>query len=264
MFIIAADNNTFDGIYMGMVGSVRHSTFSNITSWRYSDLQDANGTADTMGGCKPGQNASSCWFAPPHLFYFNFPEPSNTDPELWNINLTIANVLDHGIRSGSNHFRLGSSGNCLSLKIGAVNSTVAHYRTFREDGAVDVVWAMGLLINNLSATYNSSFMNETWPSWRFTMRNYHDMTFTNIRITDVAATNAYPPMWGTIDNANISNSGILFSNFTIFTNNLWEGMASPAANVTGQLAGSNRVYVNVATGARMILDENNVEHWQPA
>lgn len=45
-----------------------------------------------MGGCKPGQPSSSCWFAPPHLFYLNFKEPRTTDVELWNLNITISDV----------------------------------------------------------------------------------------------------------------------------------------------------------------------------
>lgn len=170
-------------------------------------------------------------------------------------------AVDHGIRSGSNHFRDGTSGNCLSLKIGAVNSTVQRYVTHREDGTVDVVWADSLHIDSLVATYNSSFMNQTWPAWRFTEADYHGLSLTNIRITDIAVTNAYPPMWGNVNSANFSNSGFVFENFTLVTNNLWEGMASPAANVSGQLPGSQRVYLNAITGEKIVLDADNVEHW---
>ena len=173
-------------------------------------------------------------------------------------------AVDHGVRSGSNHFRLGTSGNCLSLKIGAVNSSVDNYESHREDGVIDVVWADSLRIANLTATYNSSFMNETWPAWRFTEAGYHNLSFTNIFIADVAASNAYPPMWGSVNSANFTNTQITFTNFTLAANNLWEGMASPAANVSGQVVGSERTYLNAISGATMVLDANNVEHWSPS
>jgi hypothetical protein len=55
-------NIHLDGTYMGWQGNVQETTFENIYSARYGDLQDANG--GTVGGIGK-------WFPPPHLFYLN-------------------------------------------------------------------------------------------------------------------------------------------------------------------------------------------------
>ena len=239
-----------DGVYMGFVGSARHSTFARITSLRYSDLQAPDGDSVTMGGCV-APNSTDCWFPPPHLFYFNFGAPDTTDEALWNVNLTVTDVSDQGLRVGPGH-RVLTSGNCCSLKIGAVNSTVQRYFSARKDGAVDVVWARGLTVEALTAVYNSTFLEERWPAWRFTEPYYHDVRLSNVLITDVAAVNAWPPLYG---NTSPNNTGMLFTNVMLVTNNLWPGIAT---NVTGQVKGSMRVYVNAVTGEELSIDEHNV------
>lgn len=245
---VSFTNMVLDGVYMGFVGSARDLVIANLTSYRYSDLQDPNGTASSMGGCFP-ENTTSCWYPPPHLIYFNF--NNALDAPLWNANISISDVLDVGARVGPNH-RIGTSGNCLSLKIGAVNSSVRRYRSARIDGAVDIVYAEGLSFRDMDLRYDSSFLQETWPAWRFTRDGYHDISFENIVTTDVAAQNRYPPMWGNFDP---NNTNILYRNVTFTVNNLYLGITS---NVTGQAAGSLRVYRDALTGAEMTIDENNV------
>src|SRR5580704_18740253 len=89
---------------------------------------------------------------------------------IFNANIEIKNVVDHGVRVGKARDAGGTdtlSGYALSLKIGCVNCRVDNYQSARPDGFLDVLASDGLTITNATATYDSSFINNLFPGWRF-------------------------------------------------------------------------------------------------
>ncbi len=213
---------TLDGIYMGWVGGTQNSTFDNIQSGRYADLQDANG--GTVGGVGK-------WFAPPHLFYLNY--SLTADPALVNKNIQISQVVDKGIRVGIARDLPGTatlSGNALSLKIGCNSCSVDHYTSFRPDGFLDLLKSDNLTISNVVATYNSQFLNNLYPGWRFPEPPYTNVRIENVSLTDTAATTTHPPIDSTYDtsNENLNLSGIQV------TMNRWAGaVRQPIPTIAG-------------------------------
>ena len=204
---------SLDGTYMGWVGGLRKAVFEDIQSKRYGDLQDANG--GTVGGVQK-------WFAPPHLFYFGY-SPAG-DPALFNSDIEIKNVVDSGERVGKARDAGGSdtiSGYALSLKIGCVNCRVDNYQSARPDGFLDVLPSDGLTITNVTASYDSSFLNNLFPGWRFPSAPYKNVRFENIKLIDTAASSTVPP----ISNANQpTNEGITFKDVRVEMNH-WAGAA---------------------------------------
>jgi hypothetical protein len=200
-------NVTFDGTYMGWVGGVRNSTFTNIVSLRYGDLQDADGK--NIGGIGK-------WFAPPHLFYFNY--TVGGDPALFNSNLQFEHIADHGLRVGKARDLGGSdstSGYADSLKLGCVTCSVDDYQSFRPDGFMDVLASNGLTVSNVTATYNSAFTNNIYPGWRFPTTGYQNVTFKNVSMKDLAAVTTAGP----ISNANATgNQNLVFTNVQVGLN----------------------------------------------
>jgi hypothetical protein len=212
---ITFSNVSLDGTYMGWVGGLKNSLFENIRSGRYGDLQDAEGR--NVGGVGK-------WFAPPHLFYFNYPVEG--DPALFNSNIQIEHVVDNGIRVGKARDRGGSdtiSGYANSLKLGCVNCGVNDYQSFRPDGFMDVLTSDGLTVSNVTATYDSAFLNNLYPGWRFPTTVYKNVTFENITLKDLApVTNAGP-----VGNANAGgNQNLVFSNVQVGVNK-WNHTAAP-------------------------------------
>ena len=207
-------NVTFDGTLMGYVGNLQSTTFNTIKSHRYSDLQDANG--NYVGGVGK-------WFAPPHLFYLGYLETE--DSALYNKNITIKDVVDDGPRLGKARDKGGSdpgSGYALSLKIGCWTCTVDSYTSTRPDGFLDVLPSNGLTISNSSAVYDSSFLNNLYPGWRFPTLPYVNVTFENVTIKDDAESSIKPP----IGNAYaLTNENIVFKNVEA-TINRWAGPAA--------------------------------------
>jgi hypothetical protein len=192
-----------DGTYMGWQGSVQDSTFENITSHRYADLQDANG--GTVGGIGK-------WFPPPHLFYLN---THATDPKLFNNNVHFTNIVDEGVRVGTARDKPGdgSSGYANSLKLGCYDCSVDGYTSHRPDGFMDVLDSDGLTLSNVVATFDSVFINNMYPAGlRFPMSNYAHITFENVQMTDTAETTTHGPL-GNATNA--ANNEIVFSNFQV-------------------------------------------------
>ena len=197
-------NTVLDGTYMGWVGSVQDLIIDHTQSNRYGDLQDANGA--NVGGIGK-------WFAPPHLFYFNY--SLTGDPALYNSNIQIKNVVDSGQRVGTARDRGGSdslSGNALSLKIGCVDCSVDTYSSARPDGFLDVLNSNGLTISNVTATYNSAFLNNVYPGWRFPQSSYQHVTFENISLTDTAPVTVQRPMGNASETTNSNNT---FSNVKV-------------------------------------------------
>ena len=214
-------NIDLDGIYMGWQGNAQNVVFDTIRSHRYSDLQDVNG--GTVGGVGK-------WFAPPHLFYLNY--LTTGDRGLFNRNLRIHDVIDSGPRIGVARDKGGSdtiSGYALSLKIGAVDSTVDHYTSNRPDGFMDVLDSDGLTVSNATATYDSAFLNNLYPGWRWPQAPYKNLTFENITLTDTAASSIQMP----IASANqVSNEDIVLSNVTGVINR-WAGAGLPIPAFAG-------------------------------
>lgn len=212
---LSFSNIQLDGTYMGWVGGVRNATFQNIESLRYGDLQDANG--DNVGGIKK-------WFAPPHLFYFGY--STTGDPALFNDNVAILHVVDKGLRVGRARDAGGSdtlSGYANSLKLGCVNCKVDDYSSARPDGLIDVLGSDGLAISNVTGTYDSAFINNIFPGWRFPAASYKNVTFDNVTLIDTAPVSIQPP----IGNAGQpTNAGIVFKNVHIELNQ-WAGHGSP-------------------------------------
>ena len=231
-------NISLDGIYMGWVGGTQNTVFDNIQSHRYADLQDANG--ENVGGIGK-------WFAPPHLFYLSYSVAG--DPALFNKNIRISNVVDEGVRTGKAR-DAGSgdtlSGNALSLKIGCVNCSVDNYKSSRPDGFLDVLSSDGLTISNVTASYDSSFLNNLYPGWRFPQAPYTNVSFQNVTLTDLAQSTVHLP----IDNAyQTSNQDIKIQNVQVGINQ-WTGSANlPLPTISGT---HNAVSLNYSINARAL------------
>jgi hypothetical protein len=215
-------NITFDGTYMGWVGGVQNVVIENIRSHRYGDLQDAKG--ENVGGVGK-------WFAPPHLFYLAY-SPAG-DPALFNRNIQIKNVVDDGPRIGTARDKPGTtifSGNALSLKIGCVDCSVDTYKTTRPDGFLDVLPSDGLTISNVDATFDSTFLNNYYPGWRFPSSGYMHLTFENISLKDTAVSTVHPPIDGSNEP---SNESIVFRNVRVGLIR-WSGKGPLLPNFAGQ------------------------------
>ncbi len=233
-------NITLDGTYMGWVGGARNAIFENIQSHRYADLQDASGA--NVGG-------AGKWFAPPHLFYLSYSVAG--DPGLYNNNIRIENVVDDGPRIGTARDKGGTdslSGYALSLKIGCVDCSVNNYRTNRPDGFLDVLPCDGLKISNVQASYDSSFLNDVFPGWRFPSSPYKRLTFENIVFQDVAPSSVRPP----IGDANqAANQSIVFKNVQVKINR-WAGTKpTPLPTIAGQGNDVSLDYVIQADSTRI-------------
>jgi hypothetical protein len=232
---------SLDGTYMGWVGGLQNTVFENIQSQRYGDLQDANG--GTVGGVQK-------WFAPPHLFYFNY--AATGDPGLFTTNIEIKNVIDNGVRIGKARDAGGTdtlSGYALSLKIGCVNCRVDNYKSARPDGFLDVLPSDGLTITNVTATYDSSFLNNLFPGWRFPAAPYKNVRFENIKLIDTAESSIVPP----IGDANQpTNEGIVFKNVRVEMNR-WTGTASlPLPTIAGHATDASIDYSIRSEGSRIV------------
>jgi hypothetical protein len=235
---------TLDGTYMGWVGGAQNVVFDHIRSHRYADLQDANG--GNVGGVGK-------WFAPPHLFYIVY--DNTLDPALFSNRIRIHDVVDDGPRIGAARDKGAGdtiSGYAPSIKIGCNDCSVDAYKTTRPDGFLDVLFADGLRISNVNATFDSSFLNNLYPGWRFPSSPYANVTFENISLTDSAATTIYPPI---SDAPLASNRGILFRNVRV-TLNRWAGTRPLVANITGE--GSHVVldYTILDTASRVMSVQN--------
>ena len=214
---ITVENANFDGLIMGFQGNTIDSTFSGITVEHVSDLQDAEG--NNVGGV--GQN-----FPPPHLFYLNY--SFDGDPALFNSGITIKNVNEVGPRMGK--VRPGGGGYADSLKLGCNDCSVDGYTTNRKDGFMDALTSNGLTVSNVTATYDSSFVDEyeNWPAWRFpgggTNGSYKNITFSHISITDLAATTVGGPVG---NNNGASNANIAFDDVVVTVQSWTKGSIVP-------------------------------------
>jgi hypothetical protein len=236
-------NISFDGTYMGWQGGCQSCVFEHIDSERYADLQDAQG--GNVGGVGK-------WFAPPHLFYLN--QATAGDPGLFNKNLQITDVTDHGVRVGVARDKGGTdtiSGYALSLKIGAVDSTVDGYVTRRPDGAFDILMSDGLTISNVTASYDSKFLNDVFPGWRFPQSPYANLTFKDITLTDTAESSVQPP----IASANqSSNDTIVMKNVKVSLKS-WAGSGSLSPTIAGPTNSVSLSYDETSKNATLLASE---------
>lgn len=221
-------NITFDGTYMGWVGNEQNVVFEHIRSHRYADLQDAKG--ENVGGVGK-------WFAPPHLFYLAY-DRNKEDPSLYNRNIRIHDVVDDGPRVGTARDKGGAdtiSGYALSIKIGCNDCSVDTYTSTRPDGFMDVLYSDHLTVSNVEATYDSSFLNNAFPGWRFPSTDYTNLTFENISLKDLAQSSLQPPI---AMSSRPVNDNVVFKNVRV-TLNHWAGKGDlqPVA------AGTNNVIV---------------------
>jgi hypothetical protein len=211
----------FDGTLMGWQGNVRDVTFDNIQSHRYGDLQDANnGNSGGIGK----------WYPPPHLFYLNYNDQG--DPELFNTNIHISNVSDTGPRVGVARDKGGTdgvSGYATSLKLGCTKCSVENYTTTRPDGFMDVLPSQDLTLTNVTATYDSGFINNVFPGLRFPAKGYSRVTFQNVVLTDTADS----PVRGPIGDASSdTNNGMVFKNVKVVLNR-WTNTRPPTPKISG-------------------------------
>lgn len=211
----------FDGIYMGWQGNAQNAVFEKIRSHRYADLQDAKG--GNVGGVGK-------WFAPPHLFYLDYDVEG--DPALVNKNLRIHDVVDDGLRLGAARDKGGEdtvSGYALSIKIGCFDCSVDTYTSHRPDGFMDVMASSGLTVSNVTASYNSAFLNNLFSGVRFPQTPYKDVTFDGLTLTDTAPASVRMPV-SSADQA--SNQNFVFKNVRTVINR-WSGPGLPTPVMAG-------------------------------
>lgn len=231
----------FDGTYMGWQGNTQNAVFDKIRSHRYSDLQDAKG--GNVGGVGK-------WFAPPHLFYLSY--LVDGDPALFNKNVRIHDVVDAGPRIGTARDKGGAdtlSGYALSLKLGCVDCSVDTYTSNRPDGFMDVLASNGLTVSNVTATYDSAFLNNLFSGVRFPQTPYKDVAFDNVALTDTAQISVRMPVSSATQT---SNENIVFKNVRTVINR-WSGSGLPVPVVAGT---GNSISMDVSilgTGSRIAL-----------
>ncbi len=256
---LSFSNIDLDGTLMGFVGTLRESTFKDVTSNRYSDLQDSSG--NNVGGEENGATcaaaSTNCWFAPPHLFYFNY--DSTGDSNLFNYGIVLENITDTGTRVGN--YRNHTSGDACSLKIGGTSITVNNYITHRPDGFMDTLTGNTMLFENITATYDSSYLAEQWPAWRFTQTGYVNTTFQNVTLTDESSSNSKPPLEANSSTA--GNSSILFENVVITVNSVSGSSVGNGllASIGGQSSGSLRTYNILTPAATGTINASNQISW---
>jgi hypothetical protein len=126
---------------------------------------------------------------------------------------------------------------------------VDNYKSTRPDGFLDVLPSVGLTITNVTATYDSSFLNNLFPGWRFPAAPYKNVRFENIKLIDTAESSVVPP----IGDANQpTNEGIVFKNVRVEMNR-WTGTASlPLPTIAGHATDASIDYSIGGEGSRIV------------
>lgn len=174
------DSLMLDGVLMGVQGEFLTLDIDKTRSYRYSDLQGADGS--NLGGAPSGNS-----FPPPHLFYINERNDS----------INITNTIDYGIWVTNNvdprARRPPAVGSCCSLKIGAQRGGVNGYKCFRPDGFADLLGDVsgygrsGYTIENFYAEYDSTICSSQYPAIRFPSGPYIDTVIRSGKLVDLAA-----------------------------------------------------------------------------
>lgn len=209
---LSFDDVQLDGTYMGWLGNVQDSTFTNIKSLRYGDLQDASGGS-------PGGVGK--WFPPPHLFYLNY--AVGQDTRLYNRNLVLSRINDYGYRAGVARDTVGSSGSgyANSLKIGGNNVSIDQYYSQRPDGLLDLLPSDGLTIHDTHGSYDSTFLHGLYPGIRFPSTGYRNITITASSLEDRASGGSSTPPIGWMAGAG-PNDNVQMTDFRVSIDN-WVG-----------------------------------------
>src|SRR5262249_23313640 len=123
------------------------------------------------------------------------------------------------------------SGFAASLKIGCRSCAVSNYYTTRPDGFLDLLVSSDLTISNATAVYDSSFLNNLYPGWRFPSALSSTNVFVqNVALTDTASGTFQLP----IGNAGqAANKNMALKNVTVVLNR-WMGAGSILPTVRGQ------------------------------
>ncbi|MDO6519627.1 hypothetical protein Q4562_20430 [Zobellia uliginosa] len=220
---ITLKNVTLDGVLMGIQGVVQGFTSDGLKSYRYSDVQSADGT--NIGG-------TSYWMPPPHLIYFN---TDDSDDYIIS-NIKILNTTDFGNYVGSKNVRKTHSGYCNSLKLvsNVVDVVVDNYKSYRRDGLADLGNITNGTFSNIYSESDSSTFDPTFGfiAMRF-VNEINNCTFKNVVIKDVADTTAFYPIGG------IHGDNIIMDNLQVNVNNLKAEIDGPFS-----IFGSNNTVKN--------------------
>lgn len=237
---IELKNVTLDGVIMGIQGIVSDFKSSGLQSYRYSDVQDANG--NSIGGSGTG---GQYWMHPPHLIYLN----SDDSPILESKNIIINNTTDYGIYVGSEKVR-GSHGYCHSLKLvdNITNAKVSNYKSYRRDG----LWDLGNLTNSEFKNIYSESTSEIFDdSWKFQAARFlgelNNCLFQNITVKDVSETSQIFPWDVTHGNQ------VIMDNVQIYVNDLNTTEDGPFG-----IYGSNNQVIN--SGLHISKHSSSNEH----
>ena len=207
--ILRGDRVSFDGVLMGIQGSLKHLKLKELHSKRYSDLMGANGT--NIGGI-------ANYFPPPHLVYFNdgtglVQIESVNDEGIW-----VTTHADPAARRASN------SGNCNSLKfMGAPGSYIGHVHCLRPDGMMDVIGGAtgtGFSINSFYAEYDSNLSDGLFPCIRWPSGPFVNTKFLNGKIVDKAARTKARGIGYSTD---VNNRNVTIKNVEVVMNDIEPG-----------------------------------------
>jgi hypothetical protein len=219
--LLTFENITLDGTLMGWQGNLENTTFDNITSKRYGDLQDANG--NNVGGIGK-------WFPPPHLFYLN---TQAADPDLANHGISLENIDDEGVRIGVARDKGGAdsqSGYAASIKLSCDTCSIVNYISRRPDGFMDLQATSNLTVNGAFASFDSAFLNNLYPPGiRFPGTGYSYLKFENAGFVDTAAVTLHGPFGNA---TNPTNQAIDMANFQVYLTN-WSGQNLPLPTIAG-------------------------------
>jgi hypothetical protein len=94
---------------------------------------------------------------------------------------------------------------------------------------MDVLASNGLTVSNVTATYDSAFLNNLFPGLRFPQTPYKDVAFDKMALTDTAATSVQLPVSSATQ---ASNDGIAFKNVRTVINR-WSGSGLPVPVISG-------------------------------
>ena len=150
--------------------------------------------------------------------------------------------------------RPGGGGYASSLKLGCNSCSVDGYTTNRKDGFMDVLDSDGLTVSNVTATYDSSFVDqyEAWPGWRWPGGGadayFKNVSFTHVTLTDEAAVTVAGPV---SNNTSRENANIAMTDVSVVMQSWTMGSVLPA--FTGLPPGSAITFTLKAQGTTQVL-----------
>jgi len=107
---------------------------------------------------------------------------------------------------------------------------VDKYSSSRPDGFMDVLPSDGLTVSNVTATFDSAFLNNVFPAGiRFPAKGYSNIRFENVVLKDMADSPVKEPI-GNAPSAN--NNGITFKNVQVVLNR-WPNAQLPVPTIAG-------------------------------